>query len=133
MVMKVLLAVTFLISTFLPLKAQTTDIIDDIFGFLRVSDTKELSKHFASTVELTILTEEDVYSKVQAEIILKNFLDKHVPASVKIIHRLNSNPNYRFGVALLNTSNGNFRTSFSMKNTGGRFQVTEIRIEYNKE
>lgn len=131
--MRILLAAVVFISTLFTAQAQTPDIIDDVFALLKTSDTKEISKHFASTVELTILTEEDVYSKVQAELILKNFLDKHQPEAVKIIHRLNSNPNYRFGVALLSTSNGSFRTSFSMKNTAGRFQITEMRIEQDKE
>ena len=88
---------------------------------------------FTSTVELIILNEEDVYSKVQAEIILKDFLGKHQPKSARVIHRLDSNPSYRFAVIELDTEDGKFRTTISLKDTGGRFLITEMRIEFDKE
>lgn len=116
-----------------PVKATKVDIVDDLAGYLKTSGTREMSKHFASTVELIILNEEDVYSKVQAEIILKDFLYKHKPIDARVVHRLDSNPNYRFTVIELDTENGNFRTSISLKDTGGRFLITEMRIEFDKE
>lgn len=117
----------------LPVKATNADIVDDLTGLLQSSNTRELAKHFASTVELIILDEENVYSKVQAEIILKDFLYKHKPSSAKVVHRLDSNPNYRLAVVELTTENGNFRTTISLKDTGGRFLITEMRIEFDKE
>lgn len=114
-------------------RAQDIDIIENIAGYFRTSNTRELSKYFTSTIELTILEEEDVYSKVQAEIILRDFFAKRSPSSVKVLHRLNSNPNYRFGVLVMNTDNGKFRVSFSMKNTSGKFLITEIRIKTTEE
>ena len=114
-------------------RAQESDIIENIAGYFRSSNTQELSKYFASTVELTILEEEDVYSKVQAEIILKDFFTKHSPSSIKTLHRLNSNPTYRLGVLSMATDNGKFRVSFSMKNTSGKFVITEISIKTTEE
>lgn len=116
-----------------PIKASEKDIVDDLTAYLLASNTREISKHFASTVELIILNEEDVYSKVQAEIILKDFLYKHKPLTAKVVHRLDSNPSYRLAVIELATENGNFRTTISLKDTGGRFLITEMRIEFDKE
>lgn len=131
--MKTFLACILLFFSFQVATAQEGDIVDEIAGLLKSSNTKEISKYLASTVELTILSEEDVYSKVQAELILKDFFGKHQPSSIKVIHRLSSNPNYRFGVVQLTTENGVFRTTFSMKNTAGKFLITEMRIENNSE
>lgn len=117
----------------IPIKASEKDIVDDLASYLQASNTRELSKHFASTVELIILNEENVYSKAQAEIILKDFLYKHKPSSAKIVHRLDSNPSYRLAVIELSTENGNFRTTISLKDTGGKFLITEMRIEFDKE
>lgn len=117
----------------MPVKAGTADIVNDLTALLKASNTSEISKHFASTVELIILDEEDVYSKVQAEIILKDFLYKHKPVSAKVVHRLDSNPNYRFAVIELDTENGKFRTTISLKDTAGHFLITEMRIEFDKE
>ncbi|TZF83734.1 DUF4783 domain-containing protein [Pedobacter sp. BS3] len=112
---------------------DAADITDDVNNLIRTANTKELAKYFAGNVEITILNDEDVYSKSQAEIILKDFFAKHLPQSLKVIHKLTSNPNYRFNVLSLNTSNGVFRVSYSMKNFKGNFLITEIRIETNKE
>ncbi|MGZ3833486.1 MAG: DUF4783 domain-containing protein, partial [Mucilaginibacter sp.] len=54
------------------------------------------------------------------------------PKSVKILHRIDSNPNYRFAVLILTTENGIYRTSFSLKNIKGRFEMNELRIEAEK-
>ncbi|WP_026898659.1 DUF4783 domain-containing protein [Daejeonella oryzae] len=120
-----------LIST---VKAQDADVtVKEVTGYLKSSNTAELAKNFASTIELIILSEEDVYSKIQAEIILKDFFSKHQPISAKVIHLLDSNPNYRFAVVSLKTENGNFRISYSLKDTGGQYLITDMRIELEKE
>jgi hypothetical protein len=108
---------------------QETDIIESVTRTFRNTDTQELSKFLSSNVELDILADQDVYSKPQTELILKDFINKHHPVSVKSLHRLDSNPNYRFGVFVMNTSSGKFRVSFSMKNSSGKFLITEISIK----
>lgn len=109
------------------------DILDDISTYVKTGNSKQLAKSLSPSVEMTILTEDNVYSKIQAEIILKDFFQKHPPVSVKLVHKLTSNPNYRFMVLLLHTDNGDFRTSVSLKNNNGEFLITEIRIEPNKD
>lgn len=117
----------------IPAKAGKADIVTDITAHLKNANSREISRHFASTVELIILNEEDVYSKVQAEIILKDFLYKNKPKGARLLHRLDSNPNYMFAVIELDTENGKFRTTVSMKDMGGEFLITEMRIEFDKE
>ncbi len=112
--------------------AQNSDIVNDLATYIKSGNTRDVARYFASTVEFNLLNEENVYSKVQAESVLKDFLNKHVPVSAEIIHRLDSNPNYRFAVIQLKTENGNFRTTISLKDTGGQFLITEIRIELDK-
>lgn len=108
------------------------DVIDDVSVYFKAGNVKELSKYFSSTIELSILDKEEVYSANQAELILKDFFVKHPPIGVKVIHRVVSNANYKFGVIILNSSKGNFRISFELKNAVGGFNITQIRIEENK-
>ena len=117
----------------LPAGAKNTDIVNELAEHLKNANFREISRHFASTVEMIILSEEDIYSKAQAEIILKDFLSKHKPESAKVIHRLESNPSYRFAVIELKTENGHFRTTMSLNDTAGQFLITELRIELQKE
>ncbi len=110
----------------------SVDIIDDIADLFQKGDTKEISKYFSSSVELTINDEENVYSKVQAELILNDFFKNNTPLNSKVVHKVTSNANYKFGVIMLETKKNNFRTSYELKNTAGKFQITQIRIEANK-
>ncbi|WP_448699828.1 DUF4783 domain-containing protein [Mucilaginibacter sp. AW1-3] len=111
---------------------QKADPVEKTAGLIRQSSIKELVKTFASSVELTILADEGVYSREQAETILTNFFTKNPISSVKIIHRVDSNPALKFGVCTLSTKNGNFRTSFSLRNNNGNYEVSEMRIEEEK-
>lgn len=109
------------------------DVIDDVSGYFKSGNVNELSKYFSTTVELSILDKEEVYSANQAQLILKDFFVKHPPQGAKVIHRVVSNVNYKFGVIILNSAKGNYRVSFELKNTAGGFNITQIRIEENKD
>ncbi|RZK20471.1 MAG: DUF4783 domain-containing protein [Pedobacter sp.] len=115
------------------LKAYQADIIDDLSIYFKGSNAKEIAKSFASTIELIIIDEEDVYSKAQGEQILRDFFIKHPPVKTSIFHKINTNPNYRFGVIVLSTSRETFRVSVTMKKINNNFLITELRIEPAKD
>jgi hypothetical protein len=53
------------------------DIFDDIALALKTGNSKELAKYFRPRVELKVGSNEDIYSKAQAEMILKDFFEKN--------------------------------------------------------
>lgn len=108
------------------------DPIDKVADFIRQGNVPELSKMFAPNVEMTILGEENVYSKDQSEVILEKFFNQNKPLAVKILHKVNSNPNYLFGVLNLTTDKGTFRVSYTLKDTNGSQRLIELRIETEK-
>jgi hypothetical protein len=125
----------YLLSLILPLSfvsAGAGDIIDKTVELIKQGNVNELAKSFSSTIELTVLERENVYSAVQAEGVLTDFFKNNQPKSVKILHRIASNPNYRFAVLILTTNNGVYRISLSLKNVNGRFELNELRIETEK-
>jgi hypothetical protein len=109
------------------------DIIDNVAVAFKSGNAKELAQHFSSTVELSILNKEDIYSNTQAELILKDFFQKNPPSAAKVIHKVISNANYKFGVIVLTTTKGLYRVSYELKINAGKFLVTQIRIEENKD
>jgi hypothetical protein len=114
-------------------QAQPADIIDTVSGYFKTSNSHDLAQYFESAVELSILTEENTYSKAQAEQILRDFFSRNKAVSVKILHRLTSNPNYKLAVLSLSTAKDKFRISISLNSNGERFLIKEIRIEYDKQ
>lgn len=106
-----------------------TDLILNISNHFSSGNVKEIAAHFSNTVSLTLSNNENVYSKVQAEIILNDFIKNHPPRSAKIIHRLDNNPNYQHAVIALETTNGLFRVAYSLRSQNEVLKITEIRIE----
>lgn len=108
------------------------DIIDNLSAHFKAGNAKEIAANFASSVELIVIDDEDVYSKAQAEQILRNFFTKNPPIKSSVIHLINTNPNFRFGILSLVTKNGKFRVSITLKKSSNAFFITELRIEPDK-
>lgn len=106
--------------------------IEKVAELIRQGNVSELSKLFAANVEISIQNEDNVYSKVQAGLILDKFFSQNKPISVKIFHKVNSNPKYQFAVVILNTQKGPFRITYTLKDTDGSLVLIELRIEPEK-
>jgi hypothetical protein len=133
--LKPLFALFVMLLHFPSIYAPQADIIDDLSANFKLGNAKEIAKNFASSVELIIIDQEDVYSKAQSEQILKDFFIKNPPSKTLIIHRVSSNPNYRYGILSLTTKNGKFRVTITLnlKKPSNTFLITELRIEADKE
>lgn len=116
----------------LPAVAVAQNPIDKIAELVKQSDIAELEKYFAPNVDITILKEENVYSKTQASIVLNKFFTQNKPKAVKVLHKVNTNNAYRFGVLLLTTDKGIYRVSFTLNGANGAMQIIDLRIEAEK-
>lgn len=105
------------------------DIFDDIANSLRSGDAKSISRFFGNTIDLTIVSQEEVYSKVQAEQILRDFFSKNTPRSFTIIHKGESKEGARYAIGSLVTAQGaTYRTYFYLKQQGGTSVIQELRF-----
>jgi hypothetical protein len=105
------------------------DGLDAVANALRSGDAKSVAKFFGSTIDLTIVAKEEVYSKIQAEQVLKEFFVKNHPRSFKIIHKGASKEGAQYGIGSLNTNQGQtFRTYIYIKQSGKSIQVQELRF-----
>lgn len=120
-----LLALLFL-SSFKP------DIIDEIAGALKSGEAKSVAKFFGNSIDLTISSQEDVYSKVQAERILSDFFAQNEPKSFQINHRGQSKEGALYAIGSFITKTGvTYRTYFYIK-TQGNIQVIQ-ELKFMKE
>ena len=109
------------------------DVIDDIAIAIRSGNPKNISKYFIENVDLKIIEQEDVYSKQQAEMILKDFFSKHAVKSFTIAHKSEARNGSQYVIGTLETGNGKFRTYFLIKTTGGKTLIQQFRIETENE
>ncbi|GAB4132211.1 MAG: hypothetical protein Fur0041_03300 [Bacteroidia bacterium] len=121
-----------LLLLFVPFFAKA-DIVDDIAAAIRSGNAKEISKYFADNVDLKILEQENIYSRAQAELIIRNFLAKHPVKSFTVVHKSIPKNDSQYAIGTLNTGNGTYRVHYQMKTASGHTTVTQFRIENSDE
>jgi hypothetical protein len=130
---KIWLVLLLQLICFVPsIQAQPGTFSEAIVLAFRAGNAEELTKHFYNNIELIILEKEDVYSKTQAEQILRKFFTDHRPSSFNIIHE-GGKETSRYAIGSLSTSSGNFRVSFLIKNQDGTPLIHQLRIEEEDE
>jgi len=112
--------------------ARAQDPIDNIATMLKHSDVHGLTALLAPTVEITMMDNEDTYSKRQAADVLTKFFAAHKPLKVSLLHKVNSNPKYIFGVAILTSADGTYRISYTLNQENNDMMIIELRIENGK-
>jgi len=127
---------TKILATSLFLMLQITvfaDISDEIANIIRSANAKGLAAHFDESVDLKILDQENVYSKAQAELIVKDFFTKYAVKSFSINHKSAPKNGSEYAIGTLQTSNGTFRTYFLLKKEGDKVVIQQFRIEPENE
>lgn len=108
---------------------QAQDALDKIGAIIKKGDAALLSEYFDESVELTILDEDDSYSKDQAEAIITQFFDDNSVKSFEIIHEGSSNGGLKFGIGEMTTSGSSIRVYICLKEEGGTIIIPELRFE----
>ncbi|MCX6189300.1 MAG: DUF4783 domain-containing protein [Bacteroidetes bacterium] len=124
----VILSLIFSLSTFGNIIDPEQEIFAELSTSFKSGNVKEIAKYFAKTVDVTLPSSEDQYSKSQAEIVLKNFFDGHTPAGFTLEHQGASN-NGKYMVGSLMTSKGIFKVYVFVRDIGGQKSISELKIE----
>ena len=109
--------------------AFTIDVMDDIASAIRSGNPKNISRYFIENIDLKVIEQESVYSKQQAEMILKDFFSKHPVKAFTIAHKSAPKNGSQYVIGTLETTNGKFRTYFLIKTTGTETLIQQFRIE----
>ena len=119
-----LLFISFFLNVF------AVDMYDEIASAIQTGNAKQLGSYFDSNVDLSVSSQEDVYSKAQAELLVKDFFSKNQPKTFALVHKGASKEGTMFAVGTLACANGKtFRTSFVMKTMNGKNVIQELRFE----
>jgi hypothetical protein len=111
-------------------QASSADIYEEFANALRSGDSRQVGSFFGNTIDLMIINQEDIYSKAQAELILRDFFNKNVPKSFTLVHKGASQEGTMYGIGTLITSNTKtYRVSFYMKTANSKNILLELRIE----
>lgn len=104
------------------------DIPDGIIIAFKKGNASELVKYFNDNVELALSDIDDIYSKNQAELIIKDFFKKHPPTNFNVLHK-GGKETSRYAIGNLTTSNGKFRITILIKIKEDISLINQLRIE----
>ncbi len=110
---------------------QGQAIPENIEKSIRIGNARELARYFNSNIELVVENHEDVYSKSQAEVILKDFFSKNKPKKFKVVHK--GGEKSKFVIGSLETEEKKFRVYFFLKSRDGKSLIHQLRIEPDNE
>ena len=105
----------------------------EIHEALNTGNSQKLSTLFAESIDLTILDEEDTYSKKQAEQIIKKFFTNHTIVRYEVVHVGSAKDGSFFEIGKLHTKKKNYRTYFVLKGKQKNQKIHQFRIEDDNE
>jgi hypothetical protein len=115
-------------------RERTVEVAQQSFESIIVSAFKagnatKIAAYFSDKIDLSILETGDLYSKSQAEQILKNFFAKHKPSDFKILHKGKSGQSEYFIGEL--SAGRKYRVTLNNKTQGSKKIITSLSIEEN--
>jgi len=108
---------------------SSADVFDDLIKNLKEQNITAVSKLVNSNVELNLDGVDGMYSKSQADVILRNFFNANTPKSIVVQHRGSSAQGAKYIIAEMKTDKNNYRMYVFLKTNGTQNQLQELRIE----
>jgi hypothetical protein len=105
------------------------ELQDQLISMFNSSNIKELSKNFDKRIKVTVDNEENIYSNVQAEIVLRNFLIKLEDKKFCCIKRLDIDEETFYITGKLTSTSGTYKTFIFLSEEEDAEIIREIKFE----
>lgn len=104
-------------------------ITEDISAALKKGDAFKISAFFKEQVDITVLDESDLLTKLEAEKLLFDFFHSNNPSDFTILHQGKSRTGQEYIIGTLQTNKGNFRISIYVNKSGSSEFIQQFIIE----
>lgn len=105
---------------------------DKISNALKSADSKLLAANFNENIDLKIPGTDGVFSKSQAELILKDFFESSKVSSFEVRHEGKSKNDAYYMIGALVKAGKEYRTYILLKKNGEKFTILELNIELDE-
>src|ERR1700732_4304797 len=126
--MKSILGLAVLVCSLVLVSFRPLYTLDEITGAIRLGNAGELSRYLDSRVDISLPEKSDTYSKIQAEMIIRDFFSTNGVRNF-LIKKKGSNNGSEFCVGVLQTRNGDYRTTLLTKQKGDKQLLQELRFQ----
>jgi len=125
---RIILFICILFPALLVNAQHSAALPQDAVMAVKRSDAETLSGSFNTNIEIILPHKTAVYSRKQAEMVLKDFFSNNKVSEFKLIHQ-GRKENASFAIANYYSANGRYRFTFLTKNKDGKIYIHQIRIE----
>ncbi len=125
---KILIFFSFLFISIGIINSQNAVVPNDVITGFEQGKADLIAEYLNNEVELVIGNTNNVYSKQQAEGVLKDFFLKNRVSSFTILHKGNKGTS-TFVVGELKTATGQFRVHLLARESSGSVSIQQIRID----
>jgi hypothetical protein len=126
--MKSILGLAVMTMALVLVSFRTDYNIDDIATAMRSGNINQLSRYLDTRVDIALPEKSDTYSKSQAEMIIRDFFKTNVVRNFLVKHK-GENSGLEFCIGILQTRNGDYRTTLFIKQKGDRLLLQDLRFQ----
>lgn len=113
------------ISTFY---ASGQEIFAPMKDAIKTGNAKEVIKFFNANVDMNLDGEVAMYSKAQAEFVLRDFFKKHPSSDFSIVHTGSSKGGLQFAIGRYTSNSDTFDVVIRVKEVSGTYLIHEINF-----
>ena|ERR1700761_968791 len=110
---------------------RPTYTIDDITSAIKLGNAGELSRYLDTRVDICLPQKSDTYSKIQAEMIIRDFFSTNGVRNF-LVKKMQTNAGSEYCMGVLQTRNGDFRTTLFLKQKGDKQLLQELRFQFDQ-
>ena len=122
--------VFFLLAAFV--QPVRPEIPDAVINAISTGNSTLLASYFYPSLTLAILEKEDIYTRQQAELIMKDFFTRNVPSSFTVLHK-GGKEGSQFAIGNLVTPGNVFRVTIYLKVKDDKSLIHQLRFEKDGE
>src|ERR1700733_7378750 len=102
--------------------------LDEVAYAMRSGNAGQLFRFLDNRVDISLPDKSDTYSKSQAEMIIRDFFITNGVQNFQIKHK-GENGGSEYCIGVLQTRNGDYRTTLFMKQKGDQQLLQELRFQ----
>jgi hypothetical protein len=109
-----------------------SEIPDAVINAISTGNSSVLAGYFNPSLTLAILDKEDIYTRQQAELIMKDFFAHNTPTSFTILHK-GGKEGSQYAIGNLVTPGNIFRVTIYLKAKDNKSLIHQLRFEKDGE
>jgi hypothetical protein len=110
------------------LSVNAQDVFVPIKDAIKASNAKEVIKFFNASVDMNLAGDISMYSKAQAEFVLRDFFKKYPATEFRIQHTGSSKGGLQFAIGEYVSNNDVFDVLIRVKEVSGTYLIHEINF-----